>query len=295
LKVVQDAASGLVGKWMFVNAQVESAYANIGSFSIKRHPDGNQHHLLLETTMGSYAQHLSGDLRAQAPEKWMVQTVLKKHLSDSNLPPLPPQKWMAAELFQGTLNTTLRGTLRVQLRDQMMIANFREPGSSEWSAELQAKRILAPSLLVNYVGEHHRPFNIFEAASSPVVMLAYAMGVKSIVAIRCMIRLIALLGLIQAGLTVLIWLMERFYCSRIYVVLKPQAQFFGVPDKPKLWQPHTCDHDISSVYGFYLPDAFWKPGRLPAFALALISDCEEGLEDERVNIYSNEPRALTGA
>lgn len=113
-------------------------------------------------------------------------------------------------------------------------------------------------------------------------MTARAYVVTGALAIRCLFRIIAILGITHGVLIILGWIAYRFFTSRIYVTLKVHKDYFGPGTAPELWQKRLGEHDISNIYGFYLPDATWAPGCLPALAMALL--------DQNSNTALSQPR-----
>jgi len=117
--------------------------------------------------------------------------------------------------------------------------------------------------------KHSEPLSWFEQFS-PTVLFLISVGIRNVVAIRCIIHLSVILALVHGVLRILQWFAERFVLSRIYVVLKVDRHFFGDAPPPTRWQNILQKHTITDSSGFYLPDATWCPGRLPALSAALL-------------------------
>jgi len=89
---------------------------------------------------------------------------------------------------------------------------------------------------------------------------------------RCLVRIISIILIFWCVLSITSWFSERFYSSRVYVVLRMHTDHCDCdwPTANKCKPPLPGDDlNSCSVVGFYLPDTVKWPSRLKDFAAAL--------------------------
>jgi hypothetical protein len=210
--------------------------------------------------------------------KWIL---VDKQLGDYSTFEISNAESLSNRREEQSLDITIGSIVKAKLREEdgRMSADLPNIGSVHLIVQANDSNVLLLSLRRDADSplETMQASRIMGTSLSPVAergaswqAKAHLYGVTGALAVRCIFRIIAIIGILHGVLIVVGWIVSRFMGSRIYVTLKVHADYFGPGTKPQLWQKRLGEHNISNIYGFYLPDATWAPGCLPALAMALL-------------------------